>query len=108
MKTIAVIGLGYVGLPLVVEFGKTVRTIGFDIAVDKVQACQRGTDPSRERPDFSRLQPTERRDLGRSGTFLVVRQLEQDKEAFDNFLRETADQLRGDPRAPPDEKERRE
>jgi UDP-N-acetyl-D-mannosaminuronate dehydrogenase len=29
---IAVIGLGYVGLPLVVEFGKHVRTIGFDIS----------------------------------------------------------------------------
>lgn len=48
MKTIAVIGLGYVGLPLVVEFGKKLRTIGFDIATHKVEACRRGTDPSRE------------------------------------------------------------
>ena len=30
--TIAVIGLGYVGLPLVIEFGKQTRTIGFDIS----------------------------------------------------------------------------
>ncbi len=51
MQTLAVIGLGYVGLPLVVEFGKQMRTIGFDIAVDKVKACQRGTDPSRELTD---------------------------------------------------------
>jgi len=51
MTTIAVIGLGYVGLPLVVEFGKLGRTIGFDISVEKVQACQRGTDPSRELSD---------------------------------------------------------
>lgn len=51
MQTIAVIGLGYVGLPLVVEFGKHVRTIGFDIAENKVAACKRGTDPSRELPD---------------------------------------------------------
>ncbi len=51
MNTLAVIGLGYVGLPLVVEFGKQVRTIGFDIAQAKVDACQRGTDPSRELPD---------------------------------------------------------
>ncbi|MFY7902070.1 MAG: nucleotide sugar dehydrogenase [Rubrivivax sp.] len=51
MNTIAVIGLGYVGLPLVVEFGKHVRTIGFDIAQHKVDACQRGTDPSRELTD---------------------------------------------------------
>ncbi|MCY7317032.1 MAG: nucleotide sugar dehydrogenase [Rubrivivax sp.] len=51
MNTLAVIGLGYVGLPLVVEFGKQLRTIGFDIAQNKVDACQRGTDPSRELPD---------------------------------------------------------
>jgi len=51
MNAIAVIGLGYVGLPLVVEFGKQVRTIGFDIAQSKVDACLRGTDPSRELPD---------------------------------------------------------
>jgi len=51
MSTIAVIGLGYVGLPLVVEFGKHVRTIGFDIATAKVEACRRGNDPSRELSD---------------------------------------------------------
>ena len=50
-RKIAVIGLGYVGLPLVVEFGKHMRTIGFDIAKNKVLACQRGTDPSRELTD---------------------------------------------------------
>ena len=51
MTTLAVIGLGYVGLPLVVEFGKQMRTIGFDISVAKVESCQRGVDPSRELPD---------------------------------------------------------
>ncbi len=51
MDTVAVIGLGYVGLPLVVEFGKRRRTIGFDIARAKVAACQRGSDPSRELSD---------------------------------------------------------
>ena len=51
MKTIAVIGLGYVGLPLVVEFGRHVRTIGFDIAQHKVESCRRGVDPSRELAD---------------------------------------------------------
>lgn len=45
---IAVIGLGYVGLPLVVEFGKQVRTIGFDISEEKVRLCQQGLDPSKE------------------------------------------------------------
>ncbi|MBL8313272.1 MAG: nucleotide sugar dehydrogenase [Rubrivivax sp.] len=51
MHTLAVIGLGYVGLPLVVEFGKHMRTIGFDISKHKVESCQRGTDPSRELED---------------------------------------------------------
>jgi UDP-N-acetyl-D-glucosamine/UDP-N-acetyl-D-galactosamine dehydrogenase len=51
MTVVAVIGLGYVGLPLVVEFGKHLRTIGFDIAVNKVESCQRGLDPSRELTD---------------------------------------------------------
>jgi len=51
VSTVAVIGLGYVGLPLVVEFGKQTRTIGFDILEAKVAKCQAGTDPSREVPD---------------------------------------------------------
>jgi UDP-N-acetyl-D-glucosamine/UDP-N-acetyl-D-galactosamine dehydrogenase len=50
-STVAVIGLGYVGLPLVVEFGKQVRTIGFDISTAKVESCRRGVDPSRELSD---------------------------------------------------------
>jgi UDP-N-acetyl-D-galactosamine dehydrogenase len=32
MTTIAVVGLGYVGLPLAVEFGKQFRTYGFDLS----------------------------------------------------------------------------
>lgn len=51
MTTVAILGLGYVGLPLVVEFGKRFRTIGFDIHESKVESCQRGVDPSRELPD---------------------------------------------------------
>ena len=51
MKTLAVIGLGYVGLPLVVAFGKQIKTIGFDIAESKVASCLAGVDPSRELPD---------------------------------------------------------
>ncbi|HRZ62202.1 MAG TPA: hypothetical protein P5163_16580, partial [Rubrivivax sp.] len=38
MTTIAVIGLGYVGLPLAVEFGKQFRTLGFDLSQEKVEA----------------------------------------------------------------------
>src|SRR5260221_3119297 len=46
--TIAVVGLGYVGLPLAVEFGKRFPTIGFDLSSAKVEAYQRGFDPTGE------------------------------------------------------------
>jgi UDP-N-acetyl-D-galactosamine dehydrogenase len=48
MTTIAVIGLGYVGLPLAVEFGKKFDTLGFDLAADKVAAYNRHVDPTGE------------------------------------------------------------
>ena len=48
MTTIAVIGLGYVGLPLAVEFGKKYRTLGFDLSVDKVAAYRDCIDPTGE------------------------------------------------------------
>jgi deferrochelatase/peroxidase EfeB len=40
------------------------------------------------------------RDLGKNGTFLVIRQLEQDTEAFRTFLDEKVEELKGDPKAP--------
>lgn len=46
--TLAVIGLGYVGLPLAVEFGKQYPTIGFDLSSEKVDAYRRHVDPSGE------------------------------------------------------------
>jgi UDP-N-acetyl-D-galactosamine dehydrogenase len=48
MTTIAVIGLGYVGLPLAVEFGKKHDTLGFDLSADKVAAYARHIDPTGE------------------------------------------------------------
>jgi UDP-N-acetyl-D-galactosamine dehydrogenase len=48
MKTIAVVGLGYVGLPLAVEFGKKFRTIGIDLSHDKIAAYKRYCDPTGE------------------------------------------------------------
>jgi len=48
MTTIAVIGLGYVGLPLAVEFGKKFKTLGFDLSVDKVAAYRDFVDPTGE------------------------------------------------------------
>ena len=48
MKSIAVIGLGYVGLPLAVEFGKTRPVIGFDVNSHRIEALQRGEDATLE------------------------------------------------------------
>ena len=48
MDTIAVVGLGYVGLPLAVAFGKRVRTIGFDLDERKLENYRNGSDPSGE------------------------------------------------------------
>jgi len=48
MTTIAIVGLGYVGLPLAVEFGKKFPTVGFDLSAAKVAAYQRHLDPTGE------------------------------------------------------------
>ena len=48
MTTIAVVGLGYVGLPLAVEFGKKYRTLGFDLSNQKVASYARFVDPTGE------------------------------------------------------------
>jgi len=46
--TVAVVGLGYVGLPLAVEFGKTLPTIGYDLSEQKVATYRAGHDPMGE------------------------------------------------------------
>jgi UDP-N-acetyl-D-galactosamine dehydrogenase len=48
MSTVAVVGLGYVGLPLAVEFGKIHETIGFDLSAEKVRSYQNFVDPTGE------------------------------------------------------------
>ena len=45
---IAVVGLGYVGLPLSVEFGKKITTIGYDINQERVKQLQKGIDSTLE------------------------------------------------------------
>jgi len=47
-KAIAVIGLGYVGLPLALELAKHFRVFGFDINAERVALMQQGIDPTRE------------------------------------------------------------
>ena len=45
---VAVVGLGYVGLPLAVAFGKRGRTLGFDLSATKIAHYRSGVDPSGE------------------------------------------------------------
>ena len=48
LDTIAVIGLGYVGLPLAVAFGKKYKVIGFDIDASRIKALKNGVDHTLE------------------------------------------------------------
>jgi UDP-N-acetyl-D-galactosamine dehydrogenase len=43
---VAVVGLGYVGLPLAIEFGKHFRTIGFDLSHEKIESYKARCDPT--------------------------------------------------------------
>ena len=49
-EVVAVVGLGYVGLPLAVEFGKKLDTIGYDLSATKVDSYRRCCDPTGEVP----------------------------------------------------------
>lgn len=45
---LSVIGLGYVGLPIALEFARKISVIGFDIKPDRVELMKKGIDPSNE------------------------------------------------------------
>jgi len=47
---IGVVGLGYVGLPLAVEFGKHFATVGFDVKAGRIAALKRGVDTTWKPP----------------------------------------------------------
>jgi UDP-N-acetyl-D-galactosamine dehydrogenase len=77
MPTVAVVGLGYVGLPLAVEFGKKYRTIGFDLSEGKIKAYRAHLDPtgeisSDELKAASRLEVTTDPSTLRESDFTIV------------------------------------
>src|SRR5690242_7028160 len=49
-ETVAVVGLGYVGLPLACAFARYGRVVGFDIDARKIAALSKGHDTSEETP----------------------------------------------------------
>jgi UDP-N-acetyl-D-mannosaminuronate dehydrogenase len=48
--TLAVIGLGYVGLPIALEFARQIKVVGFDINAERVEMMRNKKDPSNELP----------------------------------------------------------
>jgi len=78
IQKIAVIGLGYVGLPLAVEFGKIRPVIGFDINENRVDALRAGLDRTQEVPadelrDAAHLSfTTDPADLAESNIYIVT------------------------------------
>lgn len=47
-ESIAVVGLGYVGMPIAVAFAKKARVIGYDLNVEKIELYKNGIDPTNE------------------------------------------------------------
>ena len=77
MTVVAVVGMGYVGLPLAVEFGKKHRTIGFDLSQSKIDAYLKCVDPTgevatSELQAAKLLEPTSDATRLREADFIVV------------------------------------
>ena len=75
-QKLAVIGLGYVGLPIALEFAKKIKVIGFDINADRVKMMQNRIDPSKELEasafDGCDIEFTNDLDVLREATFFIV------------------------------------
>ena len=75
-KKLAVIGLGYVGLPIALEFAKKISVIGFDINADRIKLMQNAVDPSNELESSafanSDIEFTSSLDKLREATFFIV------------------------------------
>lgn len=75
-QKLAVIGLGYVGLPIALEFAKKIKVIGFDINADRVKMMQNKIDPSKELEssafDGCDIEFTNNLEVLKEATFFIV------------------------------------
>jgi UDP-N-acetyl-D-galactosamine dehydrogenase len=75
-QKLAVIGLGYVGLPIALEFARSIRVIGFDINAKRVDMMKNSIDPSNELPkeafDGCDIEFTDSLEKLKEATFYVV------------------------------------
>jgi len=73
---LAVIGLGYVGLPIALEFARKIRVIGFDINSRRIQLMQQKIDPSKELDpcafDHCDIEFTDKLDILKQANFYIV------------------------------------
>ncbi len=78
VSSVAVVGLGYVGLPLAVAFGEKMPCVGFDISGEKIENFKKGIDPTGEvtPEEFSRAKhvnfTTDPQELGRANMIIVA------------------------------------
>lgn len=75
-KKLAVIGLGYVGLPIALEFAKKIKVIGFDINKARIEMMRRNVDPSGELDSAAfegcDIEFTDSIDVLREASFFIV------------------------------------
>ncbi len=92
IKTIAIIGLGYVGLPLAVEFGKRRPVIGFDINQSRIDALRAGRDSTLEVSEVELVEAShlsftaDPADLAEASVYIVTvptRHLAQDRRCHE-------------------------
>ena len=73
---LALVGLGYVGMPIAVEFSKHINVVGFDINKGKIEAYKRGEDPTQEVGDeairLSKVEWTCDENKLREASFIIV------------------------------------
>ena len=77
MKKITIIGLGYVGLPLAIEFGKKFSVLGFDISKSRVYELKKGLDSNGEFTENEILQNKiqfthSEKDVGNSDFYIIT------------------------------------
>ena len=88
---IGILGLGYVGLPLAIEFGKQFDTVGFDINHERIQALREGRDSTHESTSDQIRQArqlsftTAREDLQSCNVFIVTVPTPVDDSNHPNF-----------------------
>lgn len=80
---IAIIGLGYVGLPLAIEFGKKYDVLGFDINEKRIDELRKGEDHTKEADTEGLLQVTKERD-NEKGLWFSANQ--DDLKAYNVFI----------------------